>query len=77
LQEGGLSYLARKEIGFIVQRIHKIVHINFSSFIENWEFDASTSSSIISLSCLTIIQLIIFQSEDPMKVASNSLIFIV
>ncbi len=40
-----MSYLACKELGLIVQSIHKIVQIDFYSFISNWESDASISSS--------------------------------
>lgn len=44
LQEGGLSYISHKELGSIVQSIHKIVKIYFSSFIAKWESNASISS---------------------------------
>lgn len=45
LQENDLSYLACEELGSIVQSILKIVQIDLSSFITNWESDALIGSS--------------------------------
>lgn len=77
LQEGGLSYLAHKELGLIVKSIHRIFQIDFSSFIAKQESNVSISSFDHFLSLLIVIHLIIFPSARPIKVVSHLLIFIV
>lgn len=45
LQEGGLSCLAHSELGSIIKGVRKIVQMNLSLFISDWESDIAIISS--------------------------------